>query len=447
MYHVPVICDMILTAFREEKEMKRNKEILVSGFALFSMFFGAGNLIFPPTLGLQMGSAWVPATLGFLATAVGIVMLSVIATAKTGGFVYDIGKKLGKPFAVIFGTLVVLSIGPGLAMPRTAATTFEVLEGSVLPGLSPVLTSVIFFGLVLFFALSPGTIIDRLGKFLTPALLVTLLIIIFKAIFSPLGVPADMGETGVFGRSFEEGYQTMDAIAAMVFTSVVIDGYRLKGIEKGPRLIRHTTYSAIIAAIGLSIIYGGLLYMGATASGLGLGEMGRVELLIYSSRELLGTAGMIFMSLAMGLACLTTAIGLTTTVGTYFESLSKGKVSYRTVVIISAVFSAYFAVRGVDDIVTISVPILSALYPVSIVLIFMNLFTERFQKSSTQIGAVLGAFLPTLSLILSKFTGTDFMADFASRFPVSLQSFAWVIPVVILGIIFTFLPIPDIQTE
>lgn len=423
--------------------MKNQNKILVSGFALFSMFFGAGNLIFPPTLGLSMGQHWISATLGFLATGVGIVMMAVVATAKTGGTVYDIGKKVGRPFAIVFGTLVVLSIGPGLATPRTAATTFEILEGSLLPGLSPILTSVIFFGLVLFFVLSPNTMVDRLGSILTPALLITLAIIIIKAVVSPLGVPVDTGATAVFGTSFVEGYQTMDAIAALVFTAVIIDGYKLKGITEEKTLISHTISSAIIASVGLSIIYGGLLYMGATVSGENLGEMSRVGLLIYCARELLGTAGMVFMSLAMGLACLTTAIGLTATTGTFFEELSQGKISYQAAVILSCLFSGFFAVFGVDRIVAISVPVLLALYPVAIVLIVMNLFTNRFQKRSTQIGAVVGALLPTVSTWSAKVTGVDFMDAFAKLFPESVATFAWLIPVVILGIIFTFIHIPE----
>ncbi|MDO5713369.1 MAG: branched-chain amino acid transport system II carrier protein [Tissierellia bacterium] len=427
--------------------MKRNRDILISGFALFSMFFGAGNLIFPPTLGLQMGDAWIPAMLGFLATGVGLVMLAVIATAKTGGSIYDIGKNISRPFAILFGTLVILSIGPGLAIPRTAATTHEILEGALFPGLSPLLTSIIFFGLVLFFVLSPGTMIDRLGTILTPALLFTLCIIIVKAIFSPLGVPATLGETEVFGRSFVEGYQTMDAIAALVFTSVIIEGYRLKGIQEEHHLMKHTISASIIASIGLSIIYGGILYMGATASGMALGEMGRVDLLIYCSKSLLGTAGTLFMSLAMGLACLTTAIGLTATVGTFFEDLFQHKIPYKVLVVISSLFSGYFAIRGVDSIVAISAPILSALYPVAIVLIFVNLFTQHFQKRSTQIGAVLGAFLPTVFLLLSKPLGVNVMEAFEEYFPLAVQSFVWIIPVIILGFIFTFIPIPEIRKQ
>lgn len=411
--------------------MNKNKnEVLVSGLALFSMFFGAGNLIFPPTLGLIVGSDFVAATLGFTITAVGIVMLGVVATTKAGGSIEDIGKKLGDRFSLLFGTLILLAIGPGLAIPRTAATTFEVVEGSIAPGLSPVISSIVFFAIVLFFVLNPTSMIDRLGKFLTPALLITLALIIFKGITSPLGKPVDTGLENVFGMSFEEGYQTMDALAALVFTSVIIKGFEIKGVRDKKDLVNLTIKSGIFASIALSIVYGGLLYIGATTSSINLGEIGRVPLLIYIAENLLGQVGKFVLSLAMALACLTTAIGLTSTVGTFFSNASKGKLSYKAAVLISTAFSAFFAVRGVDSIVVLSVPILLALYPVAIVLIFLNLFPNIFRKKSIYVGAVSGAFVPTL---------VKFSYYIEELLPSSFSSFLWIIPVLLMTIIYIIL--------
>lgn len=409
---------------------KKNNIVLVAGLALFSMFFGAGNLIFPPTLGRTVGSNYIPATLGFTITAVGIVMLGVIATTKAGGSIENIAGKLGDRFSFLFGTLILLAIGPGLATPRTAATTYEVIQGSIAPGLNPVVSSIVFFAIVLFFVLNPTSMIDRLGKFLTPALLILLALIIIKGFITPLGAPAPVEMKNVFGMSFEEGYQTMDALAALVFTSVIIKGFELKGIQEKKPLIDLTIKAGIFASIALCLVYGGLLYIGATTSSLDLGEIGRVPLLIYIAENLLGETGKMAMSAAMALACLTTAIGLTSTVGSFFSNASKGKVSYRTVVIISTIFSTYFAVRGVDQIVKISVPILLALYPVSIVLIFLNLFPNVFKKKSIYVGAVTGALIPTLIKIIT---------NIENLFPESFASFLWIIPVLILGTIFALI--------
>lgn len=409
---------------------KKNNIVLVAGLALFSMFFGAGNLIFPPTLGRTVGSNYISSTLGFTITAVGIVMLGVIATTKAGGSIENIAGKLGDRFSLLFGTLILLAIGPGLATPRTAATTYEVIQGSIAPGLSPVVSSIVFFAIVLFFVLNPTSMIDRLGKFLTPALLILLALIIIKGFITPLGTPAQIEMKNVFGMSFEEGYQTMDALAALVFTSVIIKGFELKGIQEKKPLIDLTIKAGIFASVALCLVYGGLLYIGATTSNLDLGEIGRVPLLIYIAENLLGETGKLAMSAAMALACLTTAIGLTSTVGSFFSNASKGKISYRTVVVLSTIFSTYFAVRGVDSIVKISVPILLALYPVSIVLIFLNLFPNVFKKKSIYVGAVTGALIPTLIKIIT---------NIEKLFPESFASFLWIIPVVILATIFALI--------
>lgn len=430
--------------------MKEKRNILFSGFALLSMFFGAGNLLFPPVLGRDTGYQFIPAILGFLATGVGLVMLGVIATVRAGGTIDNVANKIGEKFSSIFGVIILIAIGPGLAIPRTAATTYEIFQGSILEDLNPLISSLIFFAIVLFFVLRPKKIVSSLGKLLTPILLIVLGIIIFKAISTPIGPLENFGLKSVFTSSFIEGYQTMDALATMVFTKIIIDGYKNEGIEDERIILTSTIKSAIIAGLGLSIIYSGLLYMGATASSLNLSHMARSEFLIYTTSRLLGSAGNLILAVAMTLACLTTAIGLTATVGEFFNKFSKGKLSYSLVVIISSLFSGFFAVTGVDSIVAISAPILSSLYPVVIVLIFSNVFKEILGKRSTQIGAVIGAIIPSLGIISGIF-GKEIEPYFFIRrlLPESFGPFVWVIPSIILAIIFTIFKIgeKDIKKE
>lgn len=426
--------------------MKKNfNTIMVSGLALFSMFFGAGNLIFPPTLGMETGSSFIPATLGFLISSVGIVLLAVIASTKAGGSIDSIAGKVNKKFSVIFGTLVILAIGPILAIPRTAATTFEIIQGTTLPGLNPVLSSVVFFAVVLFFVLKPTNVIDSLGKILTPALLIVLAMIIVKGFITPLGAIVNTGATGVFAKSFEEGYQTMDALAALVFTTVVIKSFEEKGITDKKELVSCTVKASIIAAIGLSLVYAGLLYIGATTSGLGVESLDRVSLLIFATDNLLGSFGKYALSIAISLACLTTAIGLTSTVGDYFETLSKGKLKSKNVILISTAFSGYLSIKGVDNIINIAGGILSALYPLAMVLIFLNLFPHMFTKKSTYVGSVFGAFIPTIVRFVMRF-GIEFklLSNIQTNHP-TLYSFIWIIPAVIFGIIFTIISKDEVK--
>ncbi|RVU54136.1 branched-chain amino acid transport system II carrier protein [Anaerosphaera multitolerans] len=420
--------------------MNKKPSVVVSAMALFSMFFGAGNLIFPPTLGLWSGDKYIFSILGFLLASVGIVMLGVIATTKAGGRIENIASKLGDKFSITFGTLIILAIGPCLAIPRTAATTYEIIQGTMYPNLNPLVSSIVFFALVLFFVLSPTNVIDTLGKYLTPALLIVLTIIIVKGIFTPLGTISYTGAENVFGKSFIEGYQTMDALAALVFTSIVIKGFKEKGVTDSKELVSLTMKSSIYAAIGLSLVYGGLLYIGATASSLSFVRVEKVEFLIFITNSLLGSFGKYALSAAISLACITTAVGLTSTVGDFFFKLFNNKINYNFIVVVSTVFSAYFAINGVETLVKVSSPILSALYPVAIVLIFLNLFPSTFANKSTHIGAVLGACLPTVVTVLNFLNiKISFLSEIKSCFPVSLQSFLWIVPVIILATIFTLL--------
>ena len=416
--------------------MKNKKLVIVSGFALFSMFFGAGNLMFPPTLGALVGSDYLVSMLGFVLTAVGLVMLGVVATTKAGGNLEDISGKLGNKIGFLYGSLVLISIGPGLAIPRTAATTHELIAAGIFPELNPVLSSIIFFGLVLLFVLRPSSVVNNIGKYLTPALLTLLVIIIVKGIFSPISEPILTNYERPFTNSFLEGYQTMDTLAALAFTSLIIKGFRISGLDNEKDILSLTIKAGLIATIGLCLVYCGLLYLGATTSSIDLGDISRIERLVFIAKSILGNIGVYAMALVMALACLTTAIGLTSTFSDFFERLTNGKAPYKAWVIMSTVFSGIMAINGVERIIEFSVPVLSAMYPVTIVLIFLNIFGDKFAKVPTYVGAVLGALLPTIFSFLA-FLGLNlsFVDDFYDLFPETLQAFVWIIPSVILAIL------------
>ena len=420
--------------------MKDKKLIIVSGFALFSMFFGAGNLIFPPYLGNKVGNQYLIAMIGFLLSSVGLVFLGLLAATKCGGTIEKIGNTISPRFSLIFSTIIMLAIGPGLAIPRTAATTVEVIQKGFFKGANSILLTAIFFVCVYLFVRKPNKIIDNLGKILTPLLIVTLLAIILKGIISPVATPVNTYQIQVFQSSFEEGYQTMDALASIVFAIVVTKGFMQNGIKDENQIKDYTIKSATIAAIGLCFVYGGLLYIGATTSNLNLGNMERIELLLYICNQQLGVFGKILICIAMTLACLTTAIGLTTTVGEFFGDMLKDKtngiMSYDLIIIISTVFSAFFAVVGVEKILKISAPILSAIYPVAIVLIFLNLFNKDTFEKNTKLGAIIGASIFGVLILLNSFK-LDFglLKLIESVFPMQIKSFIWIIPAVIGGLI------------
>ncbi|MBF8982556.1 branched-chain amino acid transport system II carrier protein [Lutibacter sp. B2] len=413
----------------------KNKDVIVLGLALLAMFFGAGNLLFPPSLGLIAGKSWIICGIGFFITAIGMPLLGIIGAAKAGGTIQDVGNKVGPTFSKIFSTVIILAIGPLLAIPRTGATTFETGIKPIFSSASPILVSIIFFGLTLFFVIKPSNIIDKVGKILTPLLLILIFTIIYKGIVSPIGVASTVMEGNPLSKGFTDGYQTMDALASLVFGSVMITSLIAKGYNKVEDQVSLTIKAGVIAATGLAVIYGGLMYLGSTASSVFPADMNKADLLIAITDNLLGDFGKIALGVVVSLACLTTSIGLTATVGTFFNKLTNDRLSYQSIVIATCVFSAVFANVGVDRIVSIAVPLLVTLYPVAIVLILMTVF-DNFIPKGAYPGAVFGALLLSLYDGISTIDMAS-LGSLISKIPFASAGFAWLLPALLFGMIST----------
>lgn len=411
---------------------KTFNDVIVIGFALFAMFFGAGNLIFPPSLGLMAGNKWVTALIGFLLTGVGMPLLGVLAVSKSGGSIEKFAGKVSPTFAKILGTVVMLAIGPLLAIPRTGATTFEMAVKPIFQNANPIVASIIFFTITLFFTISPSKVIDNIGKILTPILLVTVGIIIFKGITTPVGELAVTNFTNPFSRGFTEGYQTMDALASIVLTSIVTAGIIAKGYTDQKQQIKLTVLSGIVAASGLLLVYGGLMYLGATAVNIFPADVAKTDLIINITGLLMGGWGKIALGLTVGLACLTTAIGLTATAGEFFSKLSNNRVSYRTVVILITLFSTIVSNAGVETIVNLAVPLLVTVYPVVIVLITLSIFDNLIKNRGVYIGAVYGALFVSLFDALAGIgVNITSVRGIINMLPFADQGFYWIAPAVI----------------
>ncbi len=422
---------------------KKGKDILVTGFALFAMFLGAGNLIFPTKLGLDSGSMWYLALLGFLVTGVGMPVLGIVSMGKCGGQLSDFTKNINKTFGDFFLIFIMLIIGPLFAIPRTAAVTYEIAIQPIGIGLGAAPFSIIFFAITLFFVLTPSNVVDRIGKFLTPALIVVLAMLIIKAFVTPIGVPKDTGVTRVFSGGFKEGYQTMDALGSMILATIVIASIAAKGYTKKKDLLGITVASGLIACLGLGLVYGGLLYIGATGSGVLPEGLSRTEIVVNSSKLLWGNAGSTVLGLAVGLACLTTSIGLTATAGEYFSKKFEGDISYRATVIIISVFSCFLANFGVDAIISQAAPVLEILYPVAIVLILMNLFIDYIPSKHFFRGAVIGTLCISVPQGLLYFLADGSTIDNAIKavigvLPFESVGFPWLVPAIVLSLIFGF---------
>lgn len=411
--------------------MKNKKtDFIVIGFALLSMFFGAGNLIFPPLLGRNLGPDYILGIIGFIITGVGIPLLGILASIRINGKFEMFAEEVGSKFSLIYSSIMFILIGPLLAIPRTAATTYEL---AIAPNfnINPFIIIVIYFAINLVFVLRPSNIIDTLGKFLTPVLLVVLFTLIIKGIASPIATVSTSVVTSPFSTALQEGYQTMDAIGSIIFASLILGTIRSKGY-KGKKVKKIVLKSALIAVSGLALIYGGLTYLGAHTGSLAAG-LNQTQLLIFLSNNILGNLGSIIIGVIIGLACLTTSIGLLSAGGNFFERISNGKFKYSTNVIIMTVISIGVGSMGLDKIVSISSSLLGLIYPMTIVLILMNLFYNYIPNKKSFKYTVYTTLIVSILTILAGFV--PMVSTVLGFLPLYEVGFAWIVPAIIAFVV------------
>lgn len=416
----------------------RTRDLFVIGFALFAMFFGAGNLIFPPYLGLISGPQWWVGFLGFTITDAGLGLLAIIALSKYDGNLNVLASRVNKTFAIIISTAIILCIGPFLATPRTAATTYEI---GILPifgeSVNRYLFSVVFFIIACLLSIRPSKVVDIVGKFLTPSLILCMAVLIVKGIVSPIGEIANTTMIdNVLEKGITDGYQTMDAIAGCMFALVVLNAVKTRNYSSQALEIKATIYSGIIAAVCLAFIYGGLLYLGAQTSSLGIYDVNtdNTQLLVDITNKVLGGTGVYILAIITALACLTTAIGLISAAGNFFSDMSKGKVSYELVVVLCSIVSCAISMLGVSQIIKISAPILQILYPCAMTIVLIGLFNEKIKDDIVfKIPAIVSLVFGFLFVLQEKELLGKF-GETLKALPLSKFGLGWVVPM-ILGLV------------
>ena len=323
-----------------------------------------------------------------------------------------------------------------VAIPRTAATTYELSIAPLIPQLNSIVFSIIFFAFVLALCIRPSKIIDIIGAVLAPILLVTLGVLIVKGIMNPLGsiVPGDQLYTSIHS-GITTGYQTMDTIAALAFSILIISqvkDYKLKSVDEERKMIKNACF---IAGLALILIYGGLAYLGATVGDIYPENITRTEIMINLAKDILGPAGLIVLAVIVAAACLTTAIGLVSSCAAYLEKLSKGKVSYKVFCTIVCVFSAVLCNVGLDNIIAMAAPILDFIYPILLVLIFLAMIKEESVSKAVRYGAIGGVFL---FVVYQAFENITHLTNITAKMPLASFGFAWVVPALV-GVIVGFI--------
>lgn len=422
------------------------KDLILVSLMLFSLFFGAGNLIFPPFLGQSAGSATWIAMAGFFITAVGFPVLGVIAVAKSEGL-YSLAKRVHPIFASVFTVLIYLSIGPGLGIPRAGSLPFEMAVAPYLPeGVSVkvalFLFTLVFFAISYWLCLSPAKLVDRMGKVLTPILLILILVVFIASIFRPLGVYGQAtGEymTSPFIKGFLEGYLTMDTIAALNFGIVIALAIRSRGVTDERLVVSNSIKSGVIAGSILIAIYAVLGHLGGTSGGrFGVTENG-AQILTNVITYIFGKPGAVLLAAIFTLACLTTCVGLITSCSQYFASLTS-KIDYKGVVGIISLLSMGTANIGLTQILSISVPILNAIYPIAIVLIVLGIMNKLFNQN-TMVYRLTILFTGVVSIVdaLGQVgIRVGVVTTLFEKLPFYSQGLGWVVPALVgllLGVI------------
>lgn len=415
------------------------KSIVIISFMLFSLFFGAGNLIFPPLLGQQSGSNTFLSILGFLITAVILPVLGVIVVGKFGGLT-ELAGKVDKKFAIVFTLLIYLSIGPGLGIPRAGSVPFEMAIAPYLKENSNLniwmlVYTTIFFIIVLWLCLNPGKLVKRIGTFLTPSLLILIVVLFFTFLLKfnkSVASPEEVYYNAPFLQGFIDGYQTMDTIAALNFGLVIAITLGNFGVKEEKGIIKYTIIAGIFAGIILTLVYVMLSVMGAATSGVYDSALNGAIILRQIMHDLFGGFGAFFLAAIFTLACLTTCVGLTNSISAYFAKLFK-KISYKKWVIIITIVSFLICNLGLNMILSVSIPVLNAIYPVSIVLIIIGLLDKYIKnfKYTYKLCIYSTLFISVLYAIDELFN-LGFISDILAYIPLYSQGFGWVIVCIVM---------------
>lgn len=437
--------------------MKKSfKNYLAIGSMLFGLFFGAGNLIFPVLMGQLSGKNYVPALIGFLITAVGMPFLGVLAVGYSKSEdLLDMTKKIGRGYGYFFTICLYLTIGPFFALPRLSTTSFEVGLSSNISAdkmrIALLLFTFIFYLVALILALKPNKIMTYVGKVLNPIFLVVLSILLIFAFIKPMGVASLQPVTesytaSPFSKGFVEGYNTMDVLAALAFSVIVINSIRHIGVDEPKEIVKYTIKSGVVTVILMAVIYGSLVYMGATSLGvLKPAENGGIALYDIS-RHFLGNMGQILLATIVTVACLKTAVGLITACSEVFNKIFP-KVSYKKFAVSIGLVSFIISNVGLSQIIKLSLPVLIFLYPLSIVMIFLELSSKVFKNDMTVfritlVFTAIASMFDVFGVLPDGLKNTKFVQgglEFASKnIPLYEVSFGWVV-ITLIGFIFALI--------
>ena len=407
----------------------RTRQLFVSGFALFAMFFGAGNLIFPPYLGKEGGQDWVLGFLCFFLVEV-LSCVGIYAIIHGGGSVSAMAKSVGTRPGVVLNTAAILCTGVFIAPPRTAATTYEMAVRPLMDGIGLLPFSILFFVVVFLLTIRPSRVVEIIGKCLTPVLIVGILILIAAGIVQPIGEIGPAASPNIAQEGLLAGYQAMDILSVAGFAIIIQDSMVQSGLKTWREQRPQVTGSTGVAALLLAVVYGGLTYLGATTSTAFGDNLDQAGLIVAITQALLGQAGVVILAVVVTLACLTTAIGLFGATASYFERMSRGRLSYRNGIILLSVISCAICNLGLSTIILAASPVLSVICPPFMTTVVLLAFQRWISRPGLYKGAALGSTLAALVLTLHQYLS---LFPLAEQIPFYHYGFGWLLPAAVGG--------------
>lgn len=426
-----------VTAMTEHKEPRLMDSIIV-GFAMFATFFGAGNMIFPPYLGNLSGEQWFTGFFCFILADAGLAIMTVLAMIRMDGSIWAIFHRLGKIPAKIVAVTTMFIVGPALCIPRTCATTFEMGILPFFPEFSPWIFGAAFFGIVFVLIMHRTRVVDIIGKYMTPILLVSLAALVIKGAVAPIGqITGSMEAITAAREGFLAGYQTMDVLGGLAFTLIVIRDVRNKGYTTHKSRMAIVIRASVVTFVGLFLVYGGLCYLGATSSSLDLGVFNQTSLLVTITQTLMGSFGMALLAVIVLLACLTTAVGLASSSGDFFYHLINKKIHYKWIVGMTCVAGVVISNVGISAMISLATPVLNVLYPLLLTQIILSFFGDRIKKDSVFQGAALGALIVCCLGVAADFGAAT---DFVYHLPLSGLGLYWILPAAAGAILGALIP-------
>lgn len=451
--HLRIFMCPVLLGRREKEREKLNHEKLGAGkiisisLMLFAMFFGAGNMIFPPMLGYLGGENFFQGTLGFVVTDAGLSILGIAAIVLVGTKLDDLAGLVGPKFSIFVGMTIYLLIGPLFALPRTGTVSYEIAAIPFLGENTGIIPSVIFtalfFGITYILCLNPSRIVDIVGKVLTPVLLISIAVIFVVSVISPVGeIGSPKGEYAEmpFFKGMVEGYLALDGLAALAFAIVVINAIRDMGVTQSKSIVRYTLMAGVLAGIGLGVVYLALGFVGAQTSmeDTTYGNGGQVlASVVY---RLLGVGGNAVLGLAVMLACLTTSIGLATSFSDYFHEIFP-RISYRAILTGVCVFSFAISNVGLTTMITFTLPALVMVYPPAITLVLLSFAKKIIGKKheAYALGMLFAFIIGIFDGLKTAGIDTGALGALAARLPFFDLGIGWILPA-IAGCIIGMLP-------